>query len=100
MWFGGAVDAVCALSGAMLPSIIGTGATVAAMLVGSMTGGALIDRFGLFRLGPSILGVGRLCGLCMVLAGAVAVLFLLEGPVSVRRRETMRRAAFSSRLLC
>lgn len=73
IWSGGALGAVFVLINASVAPLLGTGLTVAVVLAGQMTGGILVDRFGVLGAPRREVTAARIIGLLLVLAGVAAV---------------------------
>jgi bacterial/archaeal transporter family-2 protein len=73
LWLGGAFGALVVFTLAFSPPRIGTFATVALLVAGQLTVGALIDAFGLFGFERVPLTLARLAGLVFLAAGAFLV---------------------------
>ena len=74
LWLGGAFGALVVFTLAFSPPRIGTFATVALLVGGQLTVGALIDAFGLFGFERVPFTVARLAGLVFLATGAFLVL--------------------------
>jgi transporter family-2 protein len=70
MWSGSMMGLLIVLTITLAGSRIGTTATVAILIAGQLTMGALIDRYGLFGSEKIPLGWPRLLGILLLAAGA------------------------------
>ncbi len=73
IWSGGALGAVFVLINASVAPMLGTGLTVSVVLAGQLTGGILVDRFGVLGAPRRDVTPARVIGLVLVLAGVSAV---------------------------
>lgn len=73
IWAGGIAGSLYMLANVYLSGIIGTGATVVALLVGSTVGGLLIDHFGLFGAERKPVNDGKALGVAAMIVGAAAI---------------------------
>lgn len=73
IWSGGALGAVFVLINASVAPLLGTGLTVSVVLAGQLTGGILVDRFGVLGAPRRDVTPARVIGLVLVLAGVSAV---------------------------
>ena len=70
MWSGSMMGLLIVLTITLAGSRIGTTATVAILIAGQLTMGALIDRYGLFGAEKIALGWPRLLGILLLAVGA------------------------------
>jgi bacterial/archaeal transporter family-2 protein len=70
MWSGALMGLLIVLTITLAGSRIGTTATVAILIAGQLTMGAVIDRYGLFGSDKIPLGWPRLLGIALLAAGA------------------------------
>ena len=76
-WAGGLVGATYVIAVFRLIPIIGTAPTIALTVAGQQLGSIVVDRYGLMRLPKRPIGVVRLLGVAVLLAGVT--LFQLIG---------------------
>lgn len=69
MWIGGLLGAVVVLMTSWLSPQLGTGLTVLVVLIGQVTGGLLVDRFGLFEATRRHVNVLQIVGVAVAVAG-------------------------------
>ena len=74
LWIGGMLGTFIVLSIVIAAPRIGTFATVALIIAGQLTSGAIIDRYGLFGLQQVPLTTYRIAGIILLAAGALLAL--------------------------
>lgn len=73
IWLGGAMGGLFVLGNAYLAPIIGTGQTVVFALLGQITGGLLVDQFGLLGAKRKPVVAVQLLGLLVLIGGVVLI---------------------------
>lgn len=73
LWIGGMLGAIFVLGNAYLAPIIGTGQTVVFALLGQITGGLLVDQFGLLGARRKPVVPVQLFGLLVLIIGVVMI---------------------------
>ena len=73
IWLGGILGGLFVLSNAYLSNIIGTGMTIIAILIGSTSGGLIIDCFGLLGSEKKPVGMRQIFGIIIMIIGAAAI---------------------------
>lgn len=73
IWLGGAMGGLFVLGNAYLAPIIGTGQTVVFALLGQITGGLLVDQFGLLGAKRKPVVAVQLLGLVVLIGGVVLI---------------------------
>ena len=73
MWIGGLLGAVVVLMTSWLSPHLGTGLTVLVVLIGQVTGGLLVDRFGLFEAKRRHVNVLQIVGVAVAVAGIALI---------------------------
>ncbi|WP_413587808.1 DMT family transporter [Ellagibacter isourolithinifaciens] len=76
MWIGGILGGLYVLANVYLSRIIGTGMTVVVLLVGSTTGGILVDHFGIFESPKKAINRQKILGVLIMILGAAAIKLL------------------------
>ena len=76
MWTGGVLGALYNLANVFLSHRIGTGMCVIILLVGSTTGGLLIDQAGLFEVRQQSITLRKVAGVAVMILGAVLIRLL------------------------
>ena len=76
MWIGGILGGLYVLANVYLSRIIGTGMTVVVLLVGSTTGGILVDHFGIFESPKKAVNRQKIFGVLIMILGAAAIKLL------------------------
>jgi len=76
MWVGGILGGIYILANVFLSRTIGTGMTVIVVLIGSTTGGLLIDQFGVFRSPKRPTTARKVIGACTMIVGAAIIRLL------------------------
>lgn len=76
MWIGGILGGLYVLANVFLSRIIGTGMTVVVLLVGSTTGGILVDHFGIFESPKKAVNRQKILGVLIMILGAAAIKLL------------------------
>lgn len=76
MWIGGILGGLYVLANVYLSRIIGTGMTVVVLLVGSTTGGILVDHFGIFESPKKAVNKQKILGVLIMILGAAAIKLL------------------------
>lgn len=76
MWIGGILGGLYVLANVYLSRIIGTGMTVVVLLVGSTTGGILVDHFGIFESPKKAVNRQKILGVLIMILGAAAIKLL------------------------
>ena len=76
MWIGGILGGLYVLANVYLSRIIGTGMTVVVLLVGSTTGGVLVDHFGIFESPKKAVNRQKILGVLIMTLGAAAIKLL------------------------
>ena len=73
IWLGGILGGLFVLTNAYLSNIIGTGMTIIAILIGSTSGGLIIDCFGLLGSEKKPVGMRQIFGIIIMIIGAAAI---------------------------
>ena len=73
MWLGGILGALYVLANVYISGMLGTGLTVIILLIGSTTGGLLIDHFGLLGSAKNPINIMKVAGVVIMIAGAAAI---------------------------
>lgn len=73
MWIGGLLGAVVVLMTSWLSPQLGTGLTVLVVLIGQVTGGLLVDRFGLFEAKRRHVNVLQIVGVAVAVIGIALI---------------------------
>jgi transporter family-2 protein len=73
LWLGGTIGAVFLTANVFLAPRLGSAATLGFVMAGQLVSALAIDKLGLFGFALRELSVGRLCGVLMVLIGALLV---------------------------
>lgn len=73
MWIGGFLGATVVLTNSALSPLLGTGLTVLVALLGQVVGGLLIDTFGWFAVPRRRVGVVRIAGIAVAVAGIAMI---------------------------
>lgn len=73
MWLGGILGALYVLANVYISGMLGTGLTVIILLIGSTTGGLLIDHFGLLGSAKNPINIMKVAGVAIMIAGAAAI---------------------------
>lgn len=73
IWLGGILGGLFVLTNAYLSNIIGTGMTIIAILIGSTSGGLIIDCFGLLGSERKPVGMRQIFGIIIMIIGAAAI---------------------------
>ena len=76
MWIGGILGGLYVLANVYLSRIVGTGMTVVVLLVGSTTGGILVDHFGIFESPKKAVNGQKILGVLIMILGAAAIKLL------------------------
>ena len=76
MWIGGILGGLYVLVNIYLSRIIGTGMTIILLLVGSTTGGILVDHFGIFESPKKVVNGQKILGALIMILGAAAIKLL------------------------
>ena len=76
MWIGGILGGLYILANIYLSRIIGTGMTVIILLIGSTTGGILVDHFGAFESPKKPINMQKVLGVLIMIGGAAAIKLL------------------------
>lgn len=76
MWIGGILGGLYILANVYLSRIVGTGMTVIILLIGSTTGGILVDHFGMFESPKKPINAQKILGVLIMILGAVAIKLL------------------------
>ena len=76
MWMGGILGGLYILANVHLSKIAGTGMTVIILLIGSTTGGILVDHFGLFESPKKSINIQKVLGVLIMVLGAAAIKML------------------------
>ena len=76
MWIGGILGGLYVLVNIHLSRIIGTGMTIIILLVGSTTGGILVDHFGIFESPKKAVNGQKILGALIMILGAAAIKLL------------------------
>ena len=76
MWIGGILGGLYVLANVYLSRIVGTGMTVIILLVGSTTGGILVDHFGIFESPKKAVNRQKMLGVLIMILGAAAIKLL------------------------
>lgn len=76
MWIGGILGALYNLANVFLSHQVGTGMAVTILLVGSTTGGLLVDQIGLFGAPRQSITKKKIAGVVIMLAGAACIRLL------------------------
>ena len=76
MWIGGILGGLYILANIYLSRIVGTGMTVIILLIGSTTGGILVDHFGMFESPKKTINVQKILGVLIMVLGAAAIKLL------------------------
>lgn len=76
MWIGGFFGAIFILANAYLARTIGTGMAVIVVLIGSTSGGLLIDQFGLFESPKKSITLRKIIGILIMIVGAACIRLL------------------------
>ena len=76
MWIGGILGGLYVLANVYLSRIVGTGMTVVVLLVGSTTGGILVDHFGIFESPKKAVNRQKILGVLIMILGAAAIKLL------------------------
>ena len=76
MWIGGILGGLYVLVNIHLSRIIGTGMTIILLLVGSTTGGILVDHFGIFESPKKVVNGQKILGALIMILGAAAIKLL------------------------
>ena len=69
MWIGGILGGLYVLANVYLSRIVGTGMTVVVLLVGSTTGGILVDHFGIFESPKKAVNRQKILGVLIMILG-------------------------------
>ena len=73
IWFGGILGSLYILANVTLSSQMSTGMTVIILLMGTTTGGLLVDHFGLFGTDKKPVNVMKVLGVLIMIAGAAVI---------------------------
>lgn len=73
IWLGGILGGLFVLTNAYLSNIIGTGMTIITILIGSTSGGLIIDCFGLLGSEKKSVGMRQIFGIIIMIIGAAAI---------------------------
>ena len=73
IWLGGILGGLFVMTNAYLSNIIGTGMTIIAILVGSTSGGLIIDHFGLLGSERKPVNLRKVLGIIIMIIGAAAI---------------------------
>ena len=76
MWIGGILGGLYILANVYLSRIVGTGLTVIILLIGSTTGGILVDHFGMFESPKKPINAQKILGVLIMILGAAAIKLL------------------------
>ena len=76
MWIGGILGGLYILANVYLSRIVGTGMTVIILLIGSTTGGILVDHFGMFESPKKTINIQKILGVLIMVLGAAAIKLL------------------------
>ena len=76
MWIGGIFGGLYILANVYLSRIVGTGMTVIILLIGSTTGGILVDHFGMFESPKKPINAQKILGVLIMILGAAAIKLL------------------------
>lgn len=76
MWIGGILGGLYILANVYLSRIVGTGMTVIILLIGSTTGGILVDHFGMFESPKKPINSQKILGVLIMILGAAAIKLL------------------------
>ena len=76
MWIGGILGGLYILANVYLSRIVGTGMTVIILLIGSTTGGILVDHFGIFESPKKPINAQKILGVLIMILGAAAIKLL------------------------
>ena len=76
MWIGGILGGLYILANVYLSRIVGTGMTVIILLIGSTTGGILVDHFGMFESPKKPINAQKILGVLTMILGAAAIKLL------------------------
>lgn len=76
MWIGGILGGLYILANVYLSRIVGTGMTVIILLIGSTTGGILVDHFGMFESPKKPINAQKILGGLIMILGAAAIKLL------------------------
>lgn len=76
MWIGGILGGLYILANVYLSRIVGTGMTVIILLIGSTTGGILVDYFGMFESPKKPINAQKILGVLIMILGAAAIKLL------------------------
>ena len=76
MWIGGILGGLYILANVYLSRIVGTGMTVIILLIGSTTGGILVDHFGMFESPQKQINMQKIVGVLIMIVGAAAIKLL------------------------
>lgn len=76
MWIGGILGELYILANVYLSRIVGTGMTVIILLIGSTTGGILVDHFGMFESPKKPINAQKILGVLIMILGAAAIKLL------------------------
>lgn len=76
MWIGGILGGLYILANVYLSRIVGTGMTIIILLIGSTTGGILVDHFGMFESPKKPINAQKILGVLIMILGAAAIKLL------------------------
>lgn len=76
MWIGGILGGLYILANVYLSRIVGIGMTVIILLIGSTTGGILVDHFGMFESPKKPINAQKILGVLIMILGAAAIKLL------------------------
>ena len=76
MWIGGILGGLYILANVYLSRIVGTGMIVIILLIGSTTGGILVDHFGMFESPKKPINAQKILGVLIMILGAAAIKLL------------------------
>lgn len=76
MWIGGILGGLYILANVYLSRVVGTGMTVIILLIGSTTGGILVDHFGMFESPKKPINAQKILGVLIMILGAAAIKLL------------------------
>ena len=76
MWIGGILGGLYILANVYFSRIVGTGMTVIILLIGSTTGGILVDHFGMFESPKKPINAQKILGVLIMILGAAAIKLL------------------------
>lgn len=76
MWIGGILGGLYILANVYLSRIVGTGMTVIILLIGSTTGGILVDHFGMFESPKKPINAQKILGVLIMILGAASIKLL------------------------